>query len=60
MKWLTDIWNYLDGKKRRIAVIGGAATSIGALIGFVPLVIAGTIVTAVFGTADQVAKKLNK
>ncbi len=60
MNWLKSIWNYLDGKKRRIAVIGGAATSIGALTGFLPLVIAGTIVTAVFGGADQVSKKLNK
>lgn len=51
---------FLDGKKRRIAIIGGAATSIGALTGFVPLTIAGTIVIAIFGTADQVDKQLKK
>jgi len=60
MSWLKDIWAYLDGKKRRIAVIGGAATSIGALTGFVPLTIAGTIVIAIFGGADQVDKQLKK
>lgn len=60
MNWLKSIWNYLDGKKRRIAVLGGAATSIGALTGFLPLVIVGTVVTAVFGGADQIDKKLKK
>lgn len=51
---------YLDGKKRRIAIIGGATTSIGASTGIVPLVIAGTIVTAIFGTADGVQKFKSK
>ena len=60
MKWLKSIWNYLDGKKRRIAVLGGAATSVGALTGFLPLVIVGTVVTAVFGSADQVSKQMKK
>lgn len=50
----------LDGKKRRIAMYGGAATSIGALTGYVPLIIAGTIVTAIFGGADQANKLLKK
>ncbi len=50
----------LDGKKRRIAMYGGAATSIGALTGFVPLTILGTVVTVIFGGADQVNKVLEK
>jgi type IV secretory pathway VirB2 component (pilin) len=54
------LWKLLDGKKRRIAVIGGAATSIGALTGYVPLTIVGTIITAVFGSADQVDRVIKK
>ena len=55
---VSDTAEYLDGKKRRIAIIGGAATSIGSITGLVPLVVAGTIILAIFGTADQVQKKL--
>ena len=51
-----DTVKFFDGKKRRIAVIGGALTSIGAMTGIVELVIVGTAVTAIFGTADQVQK----
>jgi hypothetical protein len=55
-KAANDTVKFFDGKKRRIAVIGGAATSIGALTGYLPLVIVGTALTAIFGTADQVQK----
>lgn len=59
-KAASDTAKFLDGKKRRIAIIGGAATSIGALTGVVPLVIVGTALTAIFGTADGVQKLKSK
>jgi len=43
---------FLKGKKRRIAAISGAITSVGALTGIVPLVIIGTIGTALFSSLD--------
>ncbi len=57
---ISSMAKFFNGKKRRIANLGGAATSIGALTGFVPLIIAGTVILAVFGTADQVGKQLKK
>jgi len=44
--------NFLRGNRRRIAIIGSSLTSIGGLTGSVPLVVAGTAITALFGSLD--------
>ncbi len=42
----------VKGKRRRIALISGGLTSIGAMTGFVPLAVIGTIGTVLFGGLD--------
>ncbi len=44
--------NLVKGNRRRIAVISGGLTSIGALTGFIPLAVIGTIGTVLFGGLD--------
>lgn len=48
----TSFNNLIKGNRRRIAVISGGLTSIGAMTGFVPLAIIGTIGTVLFGGLD--------
>jgi len=49
---LSSANNLVKGNRRRIAVIGGGLTSIGAMTGLVPLTIAGTVLTILFGSLD--------
>jgi len=55
-----SIAKLFNGKKRRIAMYGGAVTAIGTVTGFVPLIVIGIAANAIFGGADQVNKLLDK
>ncbi len=44
--------DFVKGNRRRIAVISGGLTSVGALMGFIPLAVIGTIGTVIFGGLD--------
>jgi len=47
-----DVNEFLKGNRRRIAIIGSSLTTIGGLTASVPLIIAGTAITALFGSLD--------
>jgi hypothetical protein len=54
------VWDGLDGKKRRIAVLGGKIGALGVLTNSKTLQIVGGAIVVLFGSADYAQASVKK